>query len=298
MRSIPIKKVKLKFNAFEIVAIIFLGILALVLLFPFYNVLIVSFAKYEVVISKPTYLLPISFDFSAYSFILTDKKFLNAFLVTVLVTVSGTALNMLLTLSGAYALSKKTLPGRNFILSAILFTMLFNGGLIPYYLVVKGLGLVNSILVMIIPTGVSTMYLIIVKNYFNTIPASMEESAKIDGANDLYILLKIVLPVSAPIIATFSLFYAVERWNEWWNALIFINESKKIPLQIFLREILISFNDQIGTMGAAIRESKTKVYMQGVQMAAIVVTAIPIICVYPFLQKHFVKGVMIGAIKE
>lgn len=287
-----------KISLFEIISLAFIGLTAVIVLFPFYNVLIVSIAKYEVITRNPIYLLPVSFDFSAYAFILSEKKFLNALLVTVIVTIAGVALNMFLTISGAYALSKKKLPGRNIILSLILFTMFFNGGLIPYYLVVKKVGLINNILVMIIPTGLSTMYLIIMKNYFTNLPASFEESAKIDGANDIYILVKIILPVSAPIIATFSLFYAVERWNEWWNALIFISDTKKVPLQIFLREILISFNDQIGTMGAAIRESKTKVYMQGVQMAAIVITAFPIICVYPFLQKHFVKGIMVGSIKE
>ncbi len=291
-------KLKKNGTAFDALNAIILGVLALIALFPFYNVLIISLAKYEVITDSFIYLLPSSIDFTAYKYIITEKKFLNAFLVSSFVTVFGVAFNMTLSVVGAYGLSKKKIPGRNFFLGAILFTMFFNGGLIPYYLVVNGLGLVNNILVMIIPNGIATMYLIIMKNYFATIPESMEESAKIDGANDLYILWKIIIPISAPFIATFALFYAVDRWNEWWNALIFINESNKAPLQIFLREILIVFNDQIGTMGAAIRDSKTKVYMQGVQMAAIVVTALPIICIYPFLQKHFVSGIMIGSIKE
>jgi putative aldouronate transport system permease protein len=291
-------KLKKNGTAFDALNAIILGVLALIALFPFYNVLIISLAKYEVITDSFIYLLPASIDFTAYKYIITEKKFLNAFLVSSFVTVFGVAFNMTLSVVGAYGLSKKKIPGRNFFLGAILFTMFFNGGLIPYYLVVNGLGLVNNILVMIIPNGIATMYLIIMKNYFATIPESMEESAKIDGANDLYILWKIIIPISAPFIATFALFYAVDRWNEWWNALIFINESNKAPLQIFLREILIVFNDQIGTMGAAIRDSKTKVYMQGVQMAAIVVTALPIICIYPFLQKHFVSGIMIGSIKE
>lgn len=285
-------------TVFDFINAIVLGLLALVALFPFYNVVIISLAKYEVITKNYIYLLPVSIDFTAYKFIITEKKFLNAFLVSSFVTIFGVAFNMLLSVVGAYGLSKKKVPGRNFILGAILFTMFFNGGLIPYYLVVKGLGLVNNILVMVIPNAIATIYLIIMKNFFTTIPESMEESAKIDGANDLYILIKIIIPISAPFIATFALFYAVDRWNEWWNALIFINESNKAPLQIFLREVLIVFNDQIGSMGAAIRDSKTKVYMQGVQMAAIVVTALPIICIYPFLQKHFVSGIMIGSIKE
>jgi putative aldouronate transport system permease protein len=176
--------------------------------------------------------------------------------------------------------------------------MFFSGGLIPYYLVVQSLNLVNNILVMVIPTGITTMYLIIMKNYFNSLPDSIEESAKVDGANDLYILWKIVLPISKPFIATFALFYAVDRWNEWYNALIFISDSAKVPLQIYLRELLINMNVQLSSSAAAVVESKAGVGIQATQMASIVISAIPIMCVYPFLQKHFVRGIMVGSIKE
>lgn len=275
-----------------------LTLLALVAMFPFYNVIILSFASVEGMARHPVYLLPYSFDLTTYKNLFAEVNFYRAFGVSVFVTITGVVLNMFLSVLGAYALSKKAMPGRNFILSAILFTMFFSGGLIPYYLVIQSLNLVNNILVMVIPTGITTMYLIIMKNYFNTLPDSIEESAKVDGANDLYILWKIILPISKPFIATFALFYAVDRWNEWYNSLIFISDSAKVPLQIYLRELLINMNVQLSSSAAAVVESKAGVGIQATQMASIVISAIPIMCVYPFLQKHFVRGIMVGSIKE
>lgn len=282
----------------NIVITAILTLLALVAMFPFYNVIILSFASVEGMARHPVYLLPYSFDLTTYKNLFAEVNFYRAFGVSVFVTITGVTLNMFLSVLGAYALSKKAMPGRNFILSAILFTMFFSGGLIPYYLVIQSLHLVNNILVMVIPTGITTMYLIIMKNYFNTLPDSIEESAKVDGANDLYILWKIILPISKPFIATFALFYAVDRWNEWYNSLIFISDSAKVPLQIYLRELLINMNVQLSSSAAAVVESKAGVGIQATQMASIVISAIPIMCVYPFLQKHFVRGIMVGSIKE
>lgn len=291
-----------KFNkgdmSINIVITAVLTLLALVAMFPFYNVIILSFASVEGMARHPVYLLPYSFELTTYKNLFAEVNFYRAFGVSVFVTIAGVALNMFLSVLGAYALSKKAMPGRNFILSAVLFTMFFSGGLIPYYLVIQSLNLVNNILVMVIPTGITTMYLIIMKNYFNTLPDSIEESAKVDGANDLYILWKIVLPISKPFIATFALFYAVDRWNEWYNSLIFISDSAKVPLQIYLRELLINMNVQLSSSAAAVVESKAGVGIQATQMASIVIAAIPIMCVYPFLQKHFVRGIMVGSIKE
>lgn len=296
-QAYPAKKKKI--STYDLVVYIVLGLLSIITFFPFYNVLLISFAKFEVISKSNLYLWPASFDFTAYEIIFTDKKFWNSFMVSILVTVVGVVFSMVISVAGAYALSKKGMPGRNFMLSLILFTMFFNGGLIPFYLVVKELGLVNNILVMIIPAGINTLYLIIMKNYFHTIPESLEESAKLDGANDLYILVKIVLPISAPFMATFGLFYAVERWNEWWYALIFISDSMKAPLQIYLREILITSSSSLNAMAMTLSEQKltTKVYTPSLQMATIVITSIPILLVYPFLQKHFAKGILVGSIK-
>jgi len=275
-----------------------LVILAVVAMFPFYNVLVLSFASVKGMAEHSIYLLPYTFDLTSYGKLFKETSFYRAFGVSVFVTAMGVALNMFLSVTGAYALSKKGMPGRNILLSLVLFTMFFSGGLIPFYLVVKSVNLVNNILVMVIPTGVTTMYLIIMKNYFNTIPASIEESAKVDGANDMYILLKIVLPISKPFIATFALFYAVDRWNEWYNALIFISDSAKIPLQIYLRGLLINMSVQLSSSAAAVVDSKAGVGIQATQMASIVISAIPIMCIYPFMQKHFARGIMVGSIKE
>ncbi|WP_068646830.1 carbohydrate ABC transporter permease [Paenibacillus antarcticus] len=294
-----LKKKRKKWKLFDIVAYIVLGLLTIITFFPFYNVLIVSFASFDAISKSDLYILPKSFDLSAYKLILSDMKFWSSLRNSVIVTVVGVAFSMTLSVAGAYALSKKGMPGRNGMLTLILFTMFFNGGLIPFYLVVKELGLVNNILVMIIPAGLNTFYLIIMKNYFSTIPESLEESAKLDGANDMYILLKIILPISAPFIATFGLFYAVERWNEWWYALIFISDSSKVPLQIYLRETLITSNSLLNSMAMdmATQGNSAKVYTPALQMATIVITCVPIIAVYPFLQKHFNKGIMVGSIK-
>ncbi|MFB9327805.1 carbohydrate ABC transporter permease [Paenibacillus aurantiacus] len=287
-----------RLSIFDISAYILLGLLSLITFFPFYNVLIISFAKFEVISKFNLYLLPLSFDLTPYKVIMSDAKFWSSATNTIIVTVVGVLFSMTISVAGAYALSKKGMPGRNGMLTLILFTMFFNGGLIPFYLVVKELGLVNNLLVMIIPAGINTFYLIIMKNYFGTLPESLEESAKIDGANDLYILFKIVLPISAPFIATFGLFYAVERWNEWWYALIFISDASKTPLQIYLRETLITSNGLLSTLAQqAADNDNSKVYTPALQMATIVVSSIPILLVYPFLQKHFAKGILVGSIK-
>lgn len=298
MKAVQVKQRK-KWSLFDIVAYSLLGLLSIITFFPFYNVLIISFAKFDVISKSSFYILPLSFDLSAYKLILSDMKFWNSFMNSVIVTVVGVAFSMIISVAGAYALSKNGMPGRNGMLTLILFTMFFNGGLIPFYLIVKELGLINNILVMIIPAGLNTFYLIIMKNYFNTIPESLEESAKLDGANDLYILIKIILPISAPFIATFGLFYAVERWNEWWYALIFISDSSKAPLQIYLRETLITSNSLLNSMALTLaeKEKTAKVYTPALQMATIIITCIPIAAVYPFLQKHFSKGILVGSIK-
>ncbi|MGG1515594.1 carbohydrate ABC transporter permease [Paenibacillus oryzisoli] len=288
-----------KWSLFDKIAVVILGILSVITFFPFYNVLIISFAKFEVISKSTLYILPKSFDLSAYKLLLADTKFWNSILITVIVTVAGVAFSMFISVAGAYGLSKKGMPGRNVMLTAILITMFFNGGLIPFYLIVKALGLVNSVWVMIIPAGMNTMYLLIMKNYFGTLPESLEESAKIDGANDLRILLKIIVPISMPFIATFALFYAVERWNEWWYALLFISDADKAPLQIYLRETLITSNSSLNSMAMTLAEQQktAKIYTPSLQMASVIVSCLPIVMIYPFLQKHFSKGLLVGSIK-
>ncbi len=283
-------------RAFDVILISILGLLALITVYPFYNVLILSFSNIAAQSKHTPYLWFWAIDWEGYKTIVSDQYFFISLNNTLFVTIVGTAINMLLSVSGAYVLSKQRLPGRNFLLTFVVIPMLFSGGMIPTYLVMKDYGLINSIWSMILPWAVSSYYVIIMKNYFRSISPSLEEAAVIDGAGDLQILIRIILPISMPFTMTFLLFYSVERWNEWWNAYLYISEKSLYPLQIYLREILINMNNQLSLM-AQINSGK-KIPAQSVQMATIIITALPILCVYPFVQKYFVKGVMIGSIKE
>ncbi|MCR4588901.1 MAG: carbohydrate ABC transporter permease [Lachnospiraceae bacterium] len=289
---------KKSLDMYQICIILIFGILAVLTLYPFYNVLILSVSNTVSVANHSIYLFPYTVDFTGYQTILQDHKFLSAFQVSLFVTIIGTAVNMFLSVTGAYVLSKRELIGRKVFLTMILFTMLFNGGLVPTYMIVKQLNLINRIWAMILPTAINTYYLIIMKNYFLQLPAGLMEAAKLDGANEAQILVKIAIPISKPFIATFALFYSVERWNEWYNALLYINVEKFAPLQIYLRDILIGLNSQLSAQAQQMLHSSQKVSTTVVQMATIVITAVPIICVYPFLQRYFVNGIMVGGLKE
>ena len=295
------KKKKLKRSrttGFDVALYVVFGIFALITLFPFYNVVILSFSNTVASAKYVPYLLPHVFDLTGYKTIIQDENFVNALMVSLFVTVVGVIINLFLSVTGAYALSKKELPGRKWILGMILFTMLFNGGLVPTYMIMKQYGLINSIWAMILPTAISTYYLIIMKNYFLNIPQGLLEAAYLDGANEWQVLWKIAIPISKPFLATFALFYCVERWNEWYNAMLYISEQSLRPLQIYLREILINLNSQLSAQAQQMLSSTTKVSSTSVQMAAIIITTVPIMLVYPYLQKHFVNGVMVGGLKE
>lgn len=281
---------------FDLALHLVLALLALLTLYPFYNVLILSFSNIQAISGHTPYLWFWAMDLEGYRTIVKDPYFFSSLGNTLFVTIIGTGINMLLSVAGAYVLSKKKLPARNALLTLVVIPMLFSGGMIPTYLVMKDYRLIDSIWSMILPCAVSSYYVIIMKNYFRSISPSLEEAAVIDGANDVTVLLRVFLPISLPFTMTFFLFYAVERWNEWWNAYLYISERKLYPLQIYLREVLINMNNQLSLM-AQIKSGK-KIPAESVQMATIIITALPILCVYPFIQKYFVKGVMIGSIKE
>ena len=294
-----LKDSKNNLSGFDIFNNTLMVVLAFVTLFPLYYVVLISFADYAAVQKQLIYILPTSFDLEAYKVIFDERMFSNAILVSVFITVFGTAFSMFLSTAASYALSKKFVPGQKIMFTLILIPMFFGGGLIPYYLTIKNLGLIDKIWVLILPGAINTFYLILLKNFFEDLPVSIEESAKIDGANDLYILYRIVLPTSAPVIATISLFYAVDRWNEYYDALLFISNRNLYPLQLVLRAAILNFSQiMASTLGAQIAQSNKAPYAKGLQMAIIVVSTVPIFCVYPFLQKHFTKGIMFGAIKE
>lgn len=265
---------------------------AIFALFPFYCVVIGSFG------TPLGRVVPMSFTLEGYQQIVKYGVG-RAFAVSAIVTLVGTFLSLFLTTIAAYSLSKKGMPGRNYIMAFIIFTMFFGGGLIPFYLTVKGLGLFDNYLVMILPSAVNTFYIWIMLSFFRQFPVALEESAKIDGAGDFTILVRIVVPTSLPVIASISLFYAVDRWNDWYIPMLFLSDVDKYPLQLMLRNMLTNI-DQILSMNAgvsAIDQSKIRIPRDSLKMAAIVITCVPIMLVYPFLQKYFAKGVMIGSIK-
>ncbi|WP_050183238.1 carbohydrate ABC transporter permease [Domibacillus robiginosus] len=278
---------------FNVVNYTLLTIISLACLLPFLNVIASSFATTDEVMEKSFILFPTTFSLDAYTFIFSTPTIFKSLAVSIGVTGVGTLVSMVLTATMAYGLSRKYLYGRRTLNFMVVFTMLFSGGMIPTYLVVKNLGLINSYWALILPVAISAFNLIIMRNFFQAIPESLEESAKIDGYNDIMIFLKIILPLSMPSIATISLFYAVAYWNEYMNAILYLNDSAKWPIQILLRQIVIvSSGMQADTTAVDIVPPA-----QTVKMAVIAVATVPMLIVYPFLQKYFVKGAFVGSVK-
>ncbi|NQX60311.1 carbohydrate ABC transporter permease [Paenibacillus qinlingensis] len=268
-------------------------ILALLCLLPFLYVLAVSVTPEAEVVRKGIVIIPESFTFLAYKEVFISHGIGQAYKITLFRTIVGTALNVLFTVLAAYPLSKKYLPGRSTFLIFIVFTMMFSGGLIPTYLLIRSLGLLNSPWVLIIPHLISAFNLVIIKGFFEQLPAEIEESARVDGASELQALWRIILPLSMPVLATVSLFYAVGHWNSYFDAIVYLNDSNLMPLQVVLRNILLN----IASESAESMANSGTVSKFAVQMAAVVVTTVPILIVYPFMQKHFTKGVLMGSIK-
>ncbi|MDF2922212.1 MAG: binding-protein-dependent transport system inner rane component [Paenibacillaceae bacterium] len=261
---------------------------------PFYYVILTSLSDPQLIKEGQLLLWPKGFDFHAYQVILQNERFISSFMNTVTRTVLGLAVNLALQLTFAYALSKKYLPGQKFFMLYIVITMLFNGGIIPTYLIVRATGLIDTIWSLIIPAAISTWNVILLKSFFENIPESLEESAKIDGANDLTVFWRIFLPLSTASVATIGLFIAVQHWNTYMDAVIYINSAHKQVLQIFLRDMVVQMEMAtiLGDMGALAQTSSLSV-----RTASIFLVALPIILVYPFIQKYFTKGVMLGAVK-
>ncbi len=276
--------------------LIYIGIalLALICLYPFVNVLAYSFSGYNAVLSGRVTFYPIDFTVDAYKEILKRPQLWLAMRTTVIVTVGGTALSLTLTTLAAYALSRKELPGKNFFTAVILFTMYFGGGMIPTFLVVKNLGLYDTLFALFVPQAVNVFNFIVMRTFFRDLPESLEEAARIDGASYLGCLIRIFLPLSVPIIATMALFYAVGYWNTYFDALIYIQDPNKYTLQLRLRGLLTG--DELNN-SANLEGIGTQVMSQSLKMATVAISTIPILVVYPWLQKYFVKGVMIGSVK-
>ncbi|CAH1208080.1 Diacetylchitobiose uptake system permease protein DasC [Paenibacillus allorhizoplanae] len=277
----------------QVVVYFILIILALLCLLPFLYVVAVSVTPESEVVRKGIVIIPESFTFLAYKEVFISHGIGQAYKITLFRTIVGTALNVLFTVLAAYPLSKKYLPGRSTFLIFIVFTMMFSGGLIPTYLLIRSLGLLNSPWVLIIPHLISAFNLVIIKGFFEQLPAEIEESARVDGASELQALWRIILPLSMPVLATISLFYAVGHWNSYFDAIVYLNDANLMPLQVVLRNILLN----IASESAESMANSGTVSKFAVQMAAVVVTTVPILIVYPFMQKHFTKGVLMGSIK-
>ena len=280
---------------FDTVNITLLILFSALCIFPFINILAISLSENSAIVSGEVFLLPKGLVTNAYKTVLQDAAMIRSFLFTVALTVTYTAVTMVMTILCAYPLSKKRLAGRKVIMMLITFTMYFSGGIIPSYLLVKELNMLNTMWSLILPGAINTFNMIVMKSFFAGIPESLEEAAELDGAGQFRILITIILPLSLPIIATLILFYAVARWNSFSDALFYINNSKLYPLQLKLRQ-LISLN-MIDQMMNDLQDAKQTVIPETIKAASLVFATAPILIVYPWLQKYFVKGVMLGSVK-
>lgn len=276
---------------------LFMLLFFIIVAYPILYVLALSFSSREAVLNNEVYIIPVGFNFDNYKLVLKHEFLPKAFLNSVFYTVFGTLYSMILTILGAYALSRKNYFGRDFIMFLIAFTMMFGGGMIPSYMLIKNLGLLNTRLALIIPFAVSQYNLIVMRTYMQQIPSAIEESAKLDGANDFIILFRIFVPMSKPVIATITLFYAAGQWNDFFSGLIYLDDKNKFPLQLVIRDLLITQNDATLNQGLAAQQGMPSLTPGGFRAAIVVVTVLPLLVVYPFIQKYFVKGVMLGSIK-
>lgn len=270
-------------------------LVVLACLYPFLNVLSYSLSSNQAIMSGKVTYYPIEPQLTAYKEILKQSQIWTSMRVSVLITGFGTLLGLFLTICAAYALSKDKLKGRKIINGFILFTMYFSGGIIPTFLVVKNLGMYDTLTSLVIPSSMNVFNFIVMRTFFRGIPKELEEAAYLDGANDLQVLFRVVLPLSVPIIATIGLFYAVSYWNEYFSSLIYIQTPEKFTLQLRLRQML--FAGELNQISGAAEGLGTQVMPEALKMASIVVSTIPILLVYPWLQKYFVKGVMLGSVK-
>ncbi|KJB88639.1 sugar ABC transporter permease [Paenibacillus sp. E194] len=283
---------------------IYLTIALILVLYPVLYILSASISDPKMVASGEMWLFPKGITFDGYSRVFENSKIWSGYGNTILYTVVGTCVNLAVTLPAAYALSRSDFIGRNFFMGMFLFTMFFGGGLVPGYLLIKELGLINSMWALILPGAASVWNIIVARTFFqSTIPRELQEAASIDGCTNMRLFLQIILPLSAPIIAVMALFYGVGHWNSYFGALIYLNEESKYPLQMILRQILVLQEMSAETTGAAVSSSVAAALNNKAEIASlvkysvIIVSTLPVIVVYPFLQRYFVQGVMIGSVK-
>ncbi|MDQ0876539.1 putative aldouronate transport system permease protein [Paenibacillus sp. V4I3] len=284
---------------FDILNLIFLTVVGLTVLYPLYFVVIASFSNPDAVNSGEMWLFPKDITFEGYNRIFQDSRIWIGYLNTVKYTLVGTLVNVLLTVMGAYALSRKDLYGRNVVMLFFIFTMFFSGGLIPTYLLVKDLGMLNSMWALILPKAVALFNLIVTRTFFQTtLPDELLEAAKMDGCSDFRFFFNFALPLSKPIIAVIGLYYGVSHWNSYFDALIYLNREAAYPLQLILRNILIQSQISAQMLGGGIEGLAAQQRIaELIKYGVIIVASFPLLIVYPFLQRYFVQGVMIGSVK-
>ncbi|GAA3400655.1 carbohydrate ABC transporter permease [Paenibacillus hodogayensis] len=285
-------------KVFAVCNIVFFILFGITTLFPFLNLFAKSLSSEAAVVSGQVSLIPVGLQFGTFKFVASNALFLNALKVSLLVTVLGTLSALFMTALAAYPLSKPRLRGRKFFIIMYVFTMLFSGGLIPTYLLLRSLGLIDTLPVLFLPAMISVYNMLIIKSHFENLPDSLEESAKLDGASNLAILWRIIFPLSLPVFATIGLFYAVQFWNDYFTSLIYINSPDLKPLQLYLKELFVSSSDAFLRNGNHVNvDAAMNASPQSIQAASILLATLPILLVYPFLQKYFVKGVLIGSVK-
>ena len=281
-----------RIQTLDIIIAVILVVYALLIIFPFWSAFVISISTEDAYLHNNLLLWPTELDLSSYDKVFHDNQLWSGFGITMILLVGGTLYQLFFTVITGYALSRHNWTGKNLVMNMILVTMFFGGGMVPYYYLIRDLGMMNTIWVMIIPGAIDTFNMLLMRNYFASLPPEMEESAKIDGANDIVIFARIFLPLSLPMLATIGLFFAVGNWNSWYNAMLFIPDKHDIwPLQMVLRNMINKVSSNIENPDA--KEG----FSQGLTMASIFFTIVPMMCFYPFLQRFFVKGIVVGAIK-
>ena len=294
-KAAPIVRAKRKpYTIGDVLIFVVLTLLALLIFTPFYNALVISLESSRGYVLHPVSVIPTEPTLNNYAYVIKNGNILTGYASTIIITTVGTVLSMVSMIMMAYVFSRKPFPGSRLLFALVMITMFFSGGMIPTYLQFKSLGLINSRWAIILYCGVSTYHLVIMRSSFQQTPVDLEEAAKIDGANDITIFFRVMLPLQSAIIATFTLFTAVGYWNEWFWSMLLINSARKMTLQTVLRAIVA---ESAAYSDIASGDTDVNVFTSGIKMAAVVMTTLPIMFFYPFLQKHFVKGVLVGAIK-
>lgn len=280
-------------TAGDYIIFLVLTLLAFVLVFPFYNAVVISLETATAYVQNPMSLYPKGLTLENYKYLIDDGSIWIGYRSTLTIVFWGLIFGMSITTLTAYGLSRREFPGKKPLFLLMMFTMFFGGGMVPTYLMMKDFGLINTFAGVVLLGGVSTSNIIVMKSGFESAPAALEEAAKIDGANDLQIFWQVMLPLQKPLLATFSLFTIVRYWNSWYWPMLLLNTPDKMTLQLVLRMIVINASQEVSASAG----SSEQMFSIGLKMAAVMFTIVPVMCVYPFLQKHFAKGVMVGAIK-